>query len=1192
MSVKERAKVFDTRSTSPLPSKSTVLHRSDNGSPSNYTGPDVSQDTRCGDSPFSYYRIGQAVQMFPLGAGARKLGDTPPPLPKRPSSPGRQEDEDLIMFDADDCSESSTSKDTANMLKPSLPHRVQSSDAKMPSSNRKRPLPVANKSEALLQKFKALSLAKEPSRNIPMLPRSDITDLPVSNNDERRIIMIDNDLYENENLSADRNMNWDREPPSDLKNKTEEAQDNSEQQGVVSKNLSGDVEQINERPPPKPPRPGENKWKLSQTMDSLLIDAKHNLDQVGQMTKPVVAGAGRGLEWTRAGAKNALDKTPMPKVFMNTKDDLTDAAAKVTGKDGLCSKCQALSTDIDQNHKQSDGSIKDFEWATPLSRIIYHADWCRICRLLLNMLCEPANDPLLHPGVAPYVQPEIKGATMKEWTQNGWEYTDSHWPFGHGDKRHDGATYVLGPGGQAIKAILTTTLPAIISYGYLAANPNQRTQRSLQQARDRTRNATHRRQLQLARARDRHPLSCVIKITANTSRRSESPGLLIVDLLGYGRKIGADVQVLSQFRLRAVSSASTIEAEDPNPLQLTRNSGSFSYGRLLDAKWIDPSIGCLWLRECESRHGPECNEHGWAIAMEKPKFLRVVDVQDYCIKSVTGSTNCRYIALSYVWGRAKMVKLLYSNMESLMKKNGLLEYIHGLPQTITDAIEVVKGMGERYLWTDALCILQENTTESLEQISYMDRVYSGAICTIVAAQGATANSGIEGIRQHYVPQVGQPASQQRNLQQVQVGLKGDLSLIAPLPAQNHQLDESVWNIRAWTFQERLLSRRLIVFTHGQMIWHCRRMICREDMSVADAGVPYPPLQWLSLKPQHIGVDTGSKWIDGSTEITRYGATRLVRSAVFAEYTRVIEEYTHREISYESDVLNALAGLLHIFSRFFRCKTLLGLPENLLDVALLWKPTRQLQRRSGFPSWSWAGWVGRVAYDEPFTLTRKIDGTFISYDNDLYGQEGIRPLVRWHTWDAVSKRITPLNHNGLGFPFESATLPSEWENGPCHFDSSGNRGPSPVPPIPNNGPWTRSTETETQHLLFWTSSSVKLRLGEPIDQKSDRKHLLRDNPPPLRYRLIDAESQNVGTVLLDGADRQWLDVGRHEYIQMAEAQYLGLDDEARDVEDCPLYVVMLVVWDEKFEVAYRLGLGRVQKASWIRARPRLKFVCLG
>ena len=1192
MSVKERAKVFEPQSISPLAPKSTVPQRS-NVSPSGHLPLYISQNTRDGDSPLSSYKNGQAVQVVRETPSSAQLEDMPPLLPRRPSSPGRQEDGDLIIFDADECSESSASNDAANLRPPPLPRRTQSGDAKLPYSDGKRPLPVPSKSEAVLQKFKALSLVKEPGSTIPGLLRSNTTNIPVSNDDDRTpIIMIDNDAGQKEDLPAAKDLTCEIETHFNSKNGTQDAEDNSEQQAVVSKNFFNDVQRFIKRPPPKPPKPGEDRVKkISQTMDSLLVDAKHNLDQVAQVTKPVVAGAGRGLEWTRVGAKNAFDNTAVSKVFMKTKDDFTDAASKVSGKDGLCSKCQELSNDFAQIHKRSDGSKKDFEWATPLSRIIYHADWCRICRLLLNMLCEPANDPLLHPGVAPYVQPEIKGATMKKWTEAGWEYTDSHWPFGHGDKRHVGATYVLGPGGQVIKVILTQTLPAIVNYGYLAANPNQRTQRSLQQARDRTRNATYRHQLNSARARNRHPLSCVVKITTNAPCESESSGLLIVKLLGYGRKIGADLQVLSQFRLRAVSSASTNEPDDPNSLQLKRSLGSFSYGRLLDAKWIDPSIGRLWLRECESKHGLECNEHGWAIAMEKPKFLRVVDVQDYCIKSVTESTNCRYIALSYVWGRAKMVKLLYSNMESLMRKNGLLEVVSALPQTITDAIEVVKGMGERYLWTDALCILQENTKEALAQISYMDRVYSGAICTIVAAQGATANSGIEGIRQHYVPQVGQPASQQRKLQQVQVGLKGDMSIIAPLAAENHRLDDSVWNIRAWTFQERLLSRRLIVFTHGQMIWHCRRMICREDMSVADSGVPYPPLQWLSLKPQHMGVDTGSKWIDGSTEITRHGATRLVRSAVFAEYTRAIEEYTHREISYQSDVLNAFAGLLHIFSRFFRSKTLFGLPENLLDVALLWKPTRQLQRRDGFPSWSWAGWVGRVAYDEPFTLTRKMDGTFVAYNNDAYGQEGVRPLVRWHVWDAASRRVVPLNHSGLGFPFEGAALPEEWENGPCYFDSKGGRGPSQVPPVPNNGPWSRSTETESRHLVFWTSSSVKFRFGEPIHQKSDQRHMVHGKPPPLRYRLIDAASRNVGTVLLDGADRHLLDIGRHEFIQVAEAQYLGLDDEARDVEDCPLYLVMLVVWDESFEVAYRLGLGRVRKASWVLARPKLKLVCL-
>ena len=549
MSVKERAKAFESQPISPLASKRPLPQRLENVSSSNDPLLDIPRITRDGDSPLSPYRGRQAVQMVQLDAGALEslssapLEEAPTPSPRRPSSLNRSEGEDLIIFDADELSESSTSKDAANLPQTPLPRRTQSSEAELPPSKAKRPLPVPQKSEALLQKFRAASLTKEPSRPIQRLPHSNVANTSIlrSNNDDKPPITIDNDVDSNEDSLAGTDVIRDVDPHCDLIDGTKDVQDSSEQQVVVPKNFFDDVQGLIKGPLLKLPKTDESRWKISQTMDSLLIDAKHNLDQVGQMTKPVVAGAGRGLEWTRIGAKNALDNTAVPKVFMRTKDDFTDIAAKANGKDGLCSKCQELSNDIDQIQKESDGSKKDIEWATPLSRIIYHADWCRICRLLLNMLCELANDPLLHPGVAPYVQPEIKGATIKEWSRAGWKYTDSHWPFGHGDKRHVGATYVLGPGGEALKAILTMTLPAIVKYGYLAANPKQRTQSSLQMARDQTRDAMHRRELKLARARNSYPLSYVIKIAANASLLSARPGLLIVALLGYGRKLGAEL---------------------------------------------------------------------------------------------------------------------------------------------------------------------------------------------------------------------------------------------------------------------------------------------------------------------------------------------------------------------------------------------------------------------------------------------------------------------------------------------------------------------------------------------------------------------------------------------------------------------------------------------------------------------------
>lgn len=140
MSVKERAKVFEPKSISPLASKSTLPQRSENVSSSSHPSLYISQDSRDGDSPLLSYKNAQAVQIVQLGADAHKalssvqLEDMPPLLPRRPSSPGRQEDGDLIILDADECSESSASnKDAANLLPPPLPRRTQSSDAKLPS---------------------------------------------------------------------------------------------------------------------------------------------------------------------------------------------------------------------------------------------------------------------------------------------------------------------------------------------------------------------------------------------------------------------------------------------------------------------------------------------------------------------------------------------------------------------------------------------------------------------------------------------------------------------------------------------------------------------------------------------------------------------------------------------------------------------------------------------------------------------------------------------------------------------------------------------------------------------------------------------------------------------------------------------------------------------------------------------------
>jgi hypothetical protein len=121
-------------------------------------------------------------------------------------------------------------------------------------------------------------------------------------------------------------------------------------------------------------------------------------------------------------AKKLFDKTKIPAVFMATQNDFADMTSKMDSSEGLCNKCQSLPVEfyLSNPSKQTiESSGSKAQWATPLSRVIYHADWCRVCRLLLGMLCIPANDPLQHSAVGPHLQPELAGWTMRDWISKG-----------------------------------------------------------------------------------------------------------------------------------------------------------------------------------------------------------------------------------------------------------------------------------------------------------------------------------------------------------------------------------------------------------------------------------------------------------------------------------------------------------------------------------------------------------------------------------------------------------------------------------------------------------------------------------------------------------------------------------------------------------------------------------------------------
>lgn len=89
-----------------------------------------------------------------------------------------------------------------------------------------------------------------------------------------------------------------------------------------------------------------------------------------------------------------------------------------------------------------------------------------------------------------------------------------------------------------------------------------------------------------------------------------------------------------------------------------------------------------------------------------PDRMSVIDLDMMSIGPAP--KNCRYLALSYVWGKIteQWLTLTRENVESLSQKNALVQA--RLPQTVRDAMQLCLELGERYLWVDSICIVQDD----------------------------------------------------------------------------------------------------------------------------------------------------------------------------------------------------------------------------------------------------------------------------------------------------------------------------------------------------------------------------------------------------------------------------------------------------------------------------------------------------
>lgn len=321
-----------------------------------------------------------------------------------------------------------------------------------------------------------------------------------------------------------------------------------------------------------------------------------------------------------------------------------------------------------------------------------------------------------------------------------------------------------------------------------------------------------------------------------------------------------------------------------------------------------------------------------------------------------------YTCLSHPWGEEHP---LTTTTKTIGDHKEMIR-LEALPLTVRDAIEVTRRIGIRWLWVDALCIIQDSPVDWQTESSKMADIYSNSYITISAT---SSNCGSDGC-----------FSKVQIRQQIEVpsGPGGQ-----PLIGTYFREVSSVWGeecdcirgrnnagpfkmplmARSWVFQERLLSPRVLHFGPDEMIWECMGSVMCECT------------QGYVRKPESKGI----KMLFNNS-IT--GAVSPRQSSV-ETWHELCRAYFTCRITYPEDRLPALSGLSRAFQKSNPDvgSYMAGLWSKELPNALLWfygskwgtlfemMEKYYVGRHRGAPTWSWASLFG---YTDELTLAFLLD----------------------------------------------------------------------------------------------------------------------------------------------------------------------------------------------------------------------------
>ena len=316
-----------------------------------------------------------------------------------------------------------------------------------------------------------------------------------------------------------------------------------------------------------------------------------------------------------------------------------------------------------------------------------------------------------------------------------------------------------------------------------------------------------------------------------------------------------------------------------------------------------------------------------------------------------------YAALSYCWGGDQTFKTT---------RQTLSQYRYGipssnLPQTLQDALAATAQLGLRFIWIDALCIIQDDSRDKGREIAQMARVYGNATVTIAASRASTAWEGFFGLR----PPLGVARPDLVfQLPSQSAGKTRGSVVLAPLTWERTEPID----LRGWTYQERVLSPRVLDFGTLRTHWSCRTQVDGTASSASSAALADGWSHQTAATPY------GAPGLDKNV-LADLMRGRFSQAEMRVLWMQIAQGFTHRTLGFQADKLPAIAGMAEIVGRHLHDGYVAGLWRAAFPAALLWEngtrafsllEPRPPPDQTAAPSWSWAALAGPVEYDVQYS----------------------------------------------------------------------------------------------------------------------------------------------------------------------------------------------------------------------------------